>query len=122
MTSSRTYRVLGLALAGFTVLFLLFGSGALGIVGDGGPADLLYLVPAGLGVLAALAVRFRSTGMVLVLAGLAVVTLLAGLVAILAGLPEQENGSVLDVVGLSLMYGGLYAASAWLLRRSASPV
>ena len=46
---------------------------------------------------------------------------LAGVVAIVAGLPEQEGGSVLDVLGLSLMYAGLYAASAWLFRRSASP-
>ena len=45
------------------------------------------------------------------------VTLVAGVVAVAAG--WQEEGSVVDVLALSAMFAGLYAASAWLFRSAA---
>ena len=44
-------------------------------------------------------------------------TLVAGVVAVGAGL--QEDGSVVDVLALSAMFAGLYAAAAWLFRSAA---
>ena len=41
------------------------------------------------------------------------------MVAFAAGLEGTEGASVLDVVGLTGMFAGLFLLSAWLFRRSA---
>lgn len=121
MVTARTHYLLAAAVALGTVLVVLFGIGALGIVGDGGPPDLLYLGAIALGVVAAVAARFRAGGMAVALAVTAVATVLAGVVAIAAGLVEEEGGSVVDVLGLSGGFAAMFAVSAWLFHRAARP-
>lgn len=124
MTTDRRYYGLGLGLALATVLFLILAIGALGIVGDGGRADRIFLgVLVVLGVGALLA-RFRPAGMTRALMATAAAQALLGLaatVAVLAGVDDYDGASVVDVVGITLMYASLFAASAWLFHRSTRP-
>lgn len=115
-----SYR-LGLGLALLTALFLLFGIGALGIIGSGGPADLLYVGAIAVGLFGAVLARGRAGGMALALAATAGVTLLVGAVAVGTGVVDREGGSVGDVLMLSVMYACLFALSAWFFWRSAEP-
>jgi hypothetical protein len=112
---TRLY-VLALAVSLGTVLFLLFGIGALGIVGDG-DRDWLYLAaPVALLVVAA-ATRFRPAGMVLALGAAAATTLVAGVVAVVLVAADDTSGSVVDVLMLTLLYAALFATGAWLFSR-----
>lgn len=121
MRTARTYYRLGGTVAVGTVLFLLFGIGALGIIGDGGPADLMYVGAAAIGLVGAVVARFRAGGMAVALGVTALATVLVGAVAVIAGLHRTDGASVPEILGLSGMYAGLYAVSAWLFRRSEDP-
>ena len=115
--SSPTSRyVLALCVAAVTVLFLLFGIGALGIVGDG-DRDALYLAAPAVLLVVAVATRFRPGGMVLALGGAALATVVAGAVAVGLVVTDRESASLLDVVGLTGMYAALFAGAAWLFSR-----
>lgn len=118
MTSSTTYR-LALAMAAGTVLFLLLGIGALGVIGSGGPADRVYLAVPVVLVLGSVLARLRAEGMAVTLLATAATQVVAPVVAFAAGLEGTEGASVLDVVGLTGMFAGLFLLSAWLFRRSA---
>jgi hypothetical protein len=113
-TSTYYFSALGVAVG--TVLFLLFGVGALGIIGAGGRPDLLYAAALAVGLIGAVASRFRARGMALSMAAVAVVTVLVGVGAVAAGL--HENGSAFDVIMLSGMYAALFATSGWLFKRA----
>ena len=115
MTSTTRY-VLALGVSIGTVLFLLLGIGALGIVGDG-DRDWLYLAAPVVGLAVAVATRFRPAGMAMALAAAAVTTVLAGVVAVGLVALDRATGSVLDVVMLTGMYAGLFAVAAWLFTR-----
>jgi hypothetical protein len=119
MTTTTSYR-LGALVALGTALVLLFGVAALGIVGDGGPWDLLYLGALAVGLVGAVVARFRAGGMAVALGATAAATLVAGLVALVVVLVRDLDASVLDLVGLTGMFAVLFAVSAWLFRRSAT--
>ena len=115
--SSPTSRYLvALGVSAVTVLFLLFGIGALGIVGDG-DRDALYLAAPAVLLLVAVATRFRPGGMVLALGGAAVATVVAGAVAVGLVVTDREAASILDVIGLTGMYAALFTVAAWLFSR-----
>jgi hypothetical protein len=115
--SSPTSRyVLALGVSAATVLFLLFGIGALGIVGDG-DRDAVYLAAPAVLLVVAVATRFRPGGMVLALGGAALATVVAGAVAVGLVVTDRETASLLDVVGLTGMYAALFAVAAWLFTR-----
>ncbi len=118
MTSTTTYRW-ALALAVGTVLFLLLGIGALGVIGPGGPADRVYLAVPVVLVLGSILARLRPGGMAVTMLATATTQALAPVVAFAAGLEGTEGASVLDVVGLTGLFAGLFLLSAWLFRRSA---
>ena len=107
MTTPRTYYLLGLAVAGFTALFLVWAVGALGIVGDGGPADLLYLGALAVALVGTLAARLRARGMARAFAAAAVVTLLAPFVVVVGDL--LDGAPALDLLGLTAMYAACSA-------------
>ena len=114
-----TYYRLGLALAAFTALFLLWAVGALGIIGAGGEPDRMFL-----GVLAVLLVgtavaRLRPSGMALALAATAVAQGIVTVIALATGMADNEGASVGEIVMINGMYGVLWLASAWLFTRSA---
>lgn len=117
MNTARRRYVQGSALALATLLFLLFGIGALGIVGEG-ERDWMYLTAPGVALLLALGFRFRAHGMALALGAAAVTTLLVAVVAVVLVVRNDEGASLVDVVGISGMYALLFAGSAWLYRRS----
>ena len=86
MTRKTSYR-LGLLLTVGTVLFLVLGAGALGIIGAGGRPDLMYLGVIAVGVVGALAARFRAHGMSLTLLAMAAAQVVVALVALVAVVP-----------------------------------
>jgi hypothetical protein len=113
MTSLRTipartaYR-LGVALAAFTTLLLVWGVGALGIIGDGEEDGMYLAVPAVL-LLGTAAARLRARGMAAVLAATAAAQVAVTLVAFGRGLHETPGASI----GELLMINGFYVA-LWL--------
>ena len=117
MTPTTSYR-LGLTVALLTLLLLAYGIGALGVVGSGGPADLMYFAAAAVGIVGAAIARLKAPGMARALTAAALATLLVGTVAIVAGL--AEDASMLDVVGLTGMFACLYGLSAWFFHRAAA--
>ena len=121
MTTARTSYGLGLALAAATLLFLILGIGALGIVGDGGRADRIFLAVPLVLLLGALLARLRARGMTRALVATAltqVVAALAAVVAVLAEVDDFAGASVADILMVSALYAALFGASAWLFRRS----
>jgi hypothetical protein len=119
MMTAKTYYRLATGVALGTALFLLLGIGALGIIGPGGPPDLMYVAALAVGVVGAVIARLRPQGMAVALAATAAATVLVGVIAITAGLHRTDGASVLEIMGLSGMYAALFGVSAWLFRRSA---
>jgi hypothetical protein len=117
MPSATTAYRLAVATAVATVLLLLFGIGALGVIGEGGRPDRVYLAVFAVLAVGTVLARLRAGGMALVLAATAFTQVLVAVVALLAGLPE--GASVVDLAGITAMYAGLFALSAWLFRRAA---
>ena len=116
MTSTSRY-LLALGASIGTVLLLLLGIGALGIVGDG-DRDAVYLLAPAVGLLVAVVVRFRPAGMALALAAAAVTTLLAGAWSVAVVATDRASASLVDVVMLTGMYAALFAFAAWLFSRA----
>lgn len=118
MSATTSYRLaVGVAVA--TTLLLLLGIGALGIIGDGGRPDLMYLAAPLVALAGALAARLRPGGTALALAVAAATTVAVGLVAIAAGMHQDDGASAIDILGLSAMYAGLFALSGFLFWRAA---
>jgi hypothetical protein len=121
-TASRRSYLLGLAITVVTTAFLFLAIGALGIIGEGGRADRLYLA-----VFATLAVgtvlaRLRPRGMALALAATAIVQVLVAVVALATGQHDNPGASALEILGLTAMYAGLFAVAAWCFWRSRDDV
>ena len=118
-----TYYVLGVGAAVVTVLFLILAIGALGIIGDGGRDDRMYLAVPAVLVLGTIVARLRAPGMFLALLATAATQVLVTVVTLVARVPEKA--SIIDILGINAMYAALFCLSAWLFRRAAeqdSPV
>ena len=111
---------LALAVSVGTVVFLVLGIGALGIVGDG-DRDGLYLAAPAVLLVIAVATRFRPGGMVLALGAAAATTLVAGVVAVVLVAADDTTASIVDVIMLTAMYAVLFAVGAWLFSRVPEP-
>ena len=111
-----TYYWLGVGAAVVTVLFLILAVGALGIIGDGGRDDRMYLAVPAVLVLGTIVARFRAPGMSLALLATAATQVLVTVVALVAGVPEEA--SIVDILGINAMYAALFCLSAWLFRRA----
>ena len=120
MSTPRSRYLLALAATAAAVLFLLFGIGALGIVGEG-DRDWLYLAAPAVLLVVGAATRFRAGGMVLALGAAAVTTLLAGVVAVVLVATDRAAASIADVVMITAMYAALFAAAGWLFSRVPEP-
>lgn len=117
MITAKSYYALAIAAGLATVLFLIFSSGALGIIGEGGRPDRIYLAVLAVAAIGTLAARLRPRGMALALAATAFAQVLVTAAALLAGLPE--GASAIDIVGINAMFAGLFGFAAWLFWRSA---
>ena len=115
--STTTRYLLALGVSAGTVLFLVLGIGALGIVGDG-DHDTVYLAAPAVGLLVALVTRFRARGMVLALGAAALTTVLAGGWSVGLIATDRVSASLVDVVMLTGMYAALFGLAAWLFRRT----
>ena len=100
-----------------TTLLLVYGAGALGIIGDGGRRDLLYAGVLAIGLIGCSLSRLRPKGMAMTLAAMALAQILVTGIALLAGL--ADDASVLDLLGLNATFAGLFVLSAWLFHRAA---
>lgn len=119
MSSSSSYRA-GLGLALLAPAFVLWVSGAVGIVGASGDrADLLFVGALAVGGVGALLARFRPAGMARAMAATATALLLAGVAALAAGMVPAYN-SAAEILGLSGLFAALFAGSAWLFHRAAT--
>jgi len=114
---TTTYYLLGVGAAIGTVLFLILAIGALGIIGEGGRDDRMYLAVPVVLVLGAIVARLRAPGMSLALIATAVTQVLVTVVALVAGVPEEA--STIDILAINAMYAALFCVSAWLFRRAA---
>jgi hypothetical protein len=114
---TSTYYVLATCAAVGTTLFLILAVGALGIIGDGGSNDRIYLAVPAVLVLGTIGARLRAPGMALALVATAATQVLVTVVALVAGLPK--DASIVDVLGINAMYAALFGLSAWLFRRAA---
>jgi hypothetical protein len=117
--NDSSYRA-AVAIAVGTALFLLFGIGALGVVGsDGDRADLMFLGVLAVGVVGSIIARFRPVGMAWTMFVTAGATMLVGVIALALGRHEAEHSSVPEIMGLTGMYAALFATSAWRFRAAA---
>ena len=114
---TTTYYLLAVGAAVATVLFLVLAIGALGIIGDGGSDDRIYVAVLAVLVIGSVIARLRPHGMSLTLLATAATQALVTVIALVGGVPE--NASVVDILGINAMYAALFCLSAWLFRRAA---
>ena len=115
MTITAYKIALGIAVG--ATLFLVLGIGALGVIGgEGDRADMMFLGVIAIGVGGAIITRLRPNGMVWTMGAMAVATMVVGIIAIAAGKHHADGSSVIEILGLTGMYGSLFAASAWRFR------
>lgn len=119
MDSRSRYRLaLGLAIA--TTVFLLWAMGAVGILGvEGDPADRLYLAVLAVAAVGSIVARLRAPGMARTMVVTAAGVCLVGVAALAMGKHQAEYSSVLEILGLTGMFAGLFAGSGWLFRSAA---
>lgn len=117
MTRPTTQYLLGIGAAVCTVLFLILAIGALGIIGDGGRDDRIYVAVPAVLVIGTVIARLRPQGMALALLATAATQALVTVVALVAGVPAEA--SVVDILGINAMFAALFCLSAWLFRRAA---
>jgi len=118
MTAGTYYR-LGLAAAALTALFLFLAIGALGVIGEGGEPDRLYLAVFATLVVGTVLARLRARGMAYALGATAAVTVAVAAVALATGQQDTPGASVLEILGLTAMYAALFGMSAWCFWRAA---
>lgn len=114
-TSINYLLAIGVAVA--TVLFLILAIGALGIIGDGGTDDRVYIVVLAVLAIGTVVARLRTHAMSLALLATAATQVLVTIIALVGGVPE--DASVVDILGINAMYAALFCLSAWLFRRAA---
>ena len=117
MTANVSYR-LALGLTVLTVLFLVYGIGALGIIGAGGEPDRMYVGVLAVLVLGTVSARLQPAGMALALVATAAAQMLVAVIAIVLGYQDEPGASVVEILGLNAMYAGLFGLSAWLFWRA----
>jgi hypothetical protein len=102
------------AVAVATTFALVWISLAVGINGEGGPADLIYAGVLATGLVGAAAGRFRPDGMARAVAAAALAQVTAGAVSVIAGL-----GAAPQALGLSAILATAFLGAALLFRQAA---
>ncbi len=108
---------LGATIALGTTAVLVLGAGALGIIGGGGRADLVYVAVLAVGLIGTVLSRLRAEGLSMTLAAMALAQIFVTGIAILGGL--AEDASVLDLLGLTVMFAVGFGVAAWFFHRAA---
>lgn len=118
--SSAFYRsAAGIASAAACMLVWL--SLGVGIIGrDGDPANLMYFGVLAVGIVGAVAARFRPSGMAAALAATALSQAVVTAIALLAGLGLPYSGPA-EILLLNGFFIALFCAAAWMFRCAARP-
>jgi hypothetical protein len=116
---NNVYRA-AVGVAVLTVLFLVWSSLAVGLIGaEGDPADLMYVGVIAVLIVGTVVARFEPRGMARTLLATAVAQALVAVIALLAGKQHSPDGSVYQILGVNGMFIALFLGSAWLFRYSA---
>ena len=110
---------LGVLVAIGTALVLVWSVGALGIIGPGGPSDLLFVAAVAVGLVGAFLARFSARGMARALAATAATIVLACAVALATGMQDTEGASAGEILMITAFFAVLFVASAALFARAA---
>jgi hypothetical protein len=97
---------------------------AVGIIGDAGGPNVLYLGVLTVGLVGALITRLRPSGMVLTMRLMALAQMLVPVFALFFARSEilTQPPGLVGVFVLNTCFAALFVASAWLFRRSAAPL
>ncbi len=107
----------GMALV--TAFLLIWLSLGVGIIGkDGDPANMMYFGVLAVGIVGAVAARFKPQGMARALSATALAQALVAVIAVAAGLGLPWSGPA-EVLILNGFFIAMFAGSAWLFRRAA---
>ena len=92
---------------------------AVGIIGsEDNPANLMYFGMLAVGIVGAVIVRFRPSGLARVLVATALAQALVAVVAILGGFGLPASGPP-ELLLLNAFFAALWLVSAWLFRKAA---
>ena len=110
-TASRAYRAaVGVALA--AAFILVWGNLAVGMIGsEDNPVNLMFFGVLVVGIVGAIAARFRPRGMARALVATALAQVLAAVIALIGGFGFAGP--------LTVFFAALWLASAWLFRKAA---
>lgn len=115
---SRAYRIAVAAALG-TALMLVWTNLAVGLIGsEGEPANLMYVGVLAIGLIGALAARFRPEGMARTLFAAAFANVVITVIALGAGMHTDPGSSALEIVGVNLFFAALWVGSALLFQRA----
>jgi hypothetical protein len=119
MSDDAAYRgALAIAIGG--AVSLLWINAAVGIISsENNSANIMFAAIVAVGALAALLVRFRPRGMMLVMGGVAVAQVLVAVVALVGGLGTGSSDWPRDLAGLTGLFTALWLGSALLFRNAA---
>jgi hypothetical protein len=116
---SGTYRVAA-GVAVVAGLLLIWGNLAVGFIGsEDNPANLLYGAVLAVGLIGAIAARFRPLGMSRAMLAAALTQFLVPFVAMAIWRPEVNLG-MFQVLALNTVFAGLWVVSGWLFRRASA--
>jgi hypothetical protein len=110
----------GAAVAIGSVVLLVLVIGAVGFLGsEDNPNNLVMAGVSAVALAGALIARFRAAGMAKAMAAAAAAQLIAGAAAVAAGLGSPGFHGVYEVFLGTILFGGLWLASAALFRKAA---
>lgn len=117
---TAAYRVaVGVVLA--AVFLLVWVNAAVGIIGEPGGPNLMYVGVLGVGLIGALIARFRPHGMARALFMMAIAQGLVPVIALMTAMPDMmEPPGVVGVFGLNAFFALLFVGSAMLFRRASA--
>ena len=119
---SAAHRLAG-GLAALGALVMVWANGAVGLVSTpDDSANLLLLGVLPIGLMIAVIERFRAEGLVRGFAVMAVLQLAAGITIFAMGWGAGGAAWPFDLLGVTLVYAGLWGACAWLMRRGTRPI
>lgn len=117
-SSKIVYRA-AVAVALATALFLTWANLAVGIIGsENEPANLMYFGVLVVGIIGALAARFRPPGMARALLAMAGTQALIAAIALLAGMDEYPGSSVAEILLVNGLFAGMFVVSALLFQHA----
>ncbi|MCB0061671.1 MAG: hypothetical protein KDE19_06135, partial [Caldilineaceae bacterium] len=113
-------RAVGVAVE--AALLLVWINGAVGLIGDDGAINLLYLGVLGVGLMGALSTGFAPQAMARTTFAMAIAQLLVPVIVLL--IPNLrgallEPPGVVGVIGLNLFFAALFVGAALLFRQAA---